>query len=696
MIQIYSPGNTDYGSNGDMTLFPESAIVHPILNGRWEVDMEHPIDDEDRWKYIEEDAVLKMPSFNGEQLFRIKKKHKTESGVTVLAEPIFMDAKDDCWLVNVRPTGKNGQEALNIMCAANSKYSGSSNIMRTSTAYYEYMNLVEAINSDEDNSFINRWGGEILFNNHKIIINDRVGADYGVQILYGKNIKKDGIEEDIDTRVVATRIYPKAYNGYKMSGTGFVDSPLINTYPTVKTRTITFSDVKMAEDEQENDRENGVIICNSQAELNTALTLRCNEQYAAGLDKPSVTLSINIVMLQNTVEYEGYKVLEAVSLGDTVHCKHSKLGIVTDARVIEMEYDAVLEKVVSVVLGDFEYNYFDDVDSAVNRIDGAIRPDGTLVAEQIKGIIDGMTTKLRAMKDIAQKQDVRAVLFEDLDPDSPTYGAMALGTAGFEIADKRTADGLDWEWTTFGTAQGFYATYLIAGFLSSRNWAENTTGFQLDLDHGTINSKNFRLDSNGVLRIYQAIIEGGRFTVNYTDSYGIPTPMFAVSEYGVGLGPGGSALSYYAGDAFMTLTNELRILTGKLTGYTADGKKGIEMNRTTLNFYSWSDTGNFVGAIGSIKKNSTGRVGLDMWCDYGDMLDLGVTLQGDPNTIYPIISIDGNNPNGPPWIKGTASGSPSFISGMAWTGDTLTRIDRLTMTIKNGLITGWSTESTYY
>ncbi|WP_334105254.1 hypothetical protein, partial [Muricomes intestini] len=129
MIQIYSPGNTDYGSNGDMTLFPESAIVHPILNGRWEVDMEHPIDDEDRWKYIEEDAVLKMPSFNGEQLFRIKKKHKTESGVTVLAEPIFMDAKDDCWLVNVRPTGKNGQEALNIMCAANSKYSGSSNIM---------------------------------------------------------------------------------------------------------------------------------------------------------------------------------------------------------------------------------------------------------------------------------------------------------------------------------------------------------------------------------------------------------------------------------------------------------------------------------------------------------------------------------------------------------------------------------------
>ena len=66
----------------------------------------------------------------------------------------------------------------------------------------------------------------------------------------------------------------------------------------------------------------------TQAELDTALKKKCQEQYDNGIDKPSVTISINMVALQNTEEYQDYKVLEEVSLGDTVHCKSSNLGIV--------------------------------------------------------------------------------------------------------------------------------------------------------------------------------------------------------------------------------------------------------------------------------------------------------------------------------------------------------------------------------
>ena len=85
-----------------------------------------------------------------------------------------------------------------------------------------------------------------------------------------------------------------------MPNNGYVDSPLRNSYPTSKCATITFEDVKMAEDDQEDDEENGVIICDTQAELNAALTQKCNEQYAAGLDKPKVTISADMVLLQNT------------------------------------------------------------------------------------------------------------------------------------------------------------------------------------------------------------------------------------------------------------------------------------------------------------------------------------------------------------------------------------------------------------
>lgn len=493
MIQLYRPDNTDYENNGDITPEPSSATVHTVLNGTWEAELDHPIDQKGKWKEIVEEAVIKMPSFNGNQLFRIKRIEKSDSGVTATLEPIFMDAMNDCFLVDVRPTGKNGQEALDIMTAPNSKYSASSNITKAATAYYQFKNLIEAINGDDENSFINRWGGEILFDNFQIIINDQVGNDYGVELRYGKNIPANGMSEDVDISSVITRIYPKAYNGYTMTDNGYVDSPLINNYPLVKTATITFSDVKMRADAQEDDEENGVIICDNQAELDAALTQRCNEQYTAGLDKPKVTISADMILLADTEQYKDYQVLETVSLGDTVHCINNHLGIVTDARVIELEYDSLQKKVSSVVLGDFQYNYFNNVSSSMNRIDGVVRPDGSLIAEKIAGFIDGAIASLRAQYNVAQKQDVMAILFENLDEDSPLYGAMGLGTQGLQISKTRDPDGRSWDWTTALTANGLIANIIVAGILSDRlgrnYWNLDTGEFSLSAQGFTIDGE---------------------------------------------------------------------------------------------------------------------------------------------------------------------------------------------------------------
>ena len=197
MIQIYSPENRDYTKNGNMTLFPTEATPKAELNGVWSATLTHPIDKDGRWKYIVEDAVVKMPSFNGDQLFRIISKKKEDSGVTAQMEPIFYDAISDCWLTDVRPTGKNGQEALELMLAPNAKYSARSDITKANTAYYQYVNFFEALNGDIDQSFIKRWGGEILYDNFTIIVNERVGGDYGVELRYGKNIPEDGLSEEM-------------------------------------------------------------------------------------------------------------------------------------------------------------------------------------------------------------------------------------------------------------------------------------------------------------------------------------------------------------------------------------------------------------------------------------------------------------------------------------------------------------------
>ena len=514
MIQIYKPSNTNYTSNGDMTLQPSEAEVQAKLNGTWQAELSHPIDADGRWKYIEDQAVLKMPSFNGEQLFRIVKKNKSDSGIEVTAEPIFLDAAGDCYLKDIRPTNVNGQQALNQMLAPNKKYSGKSDIALKTTAYYQNKNLIQALNGEEDNSFINRWGGEIIYDNFQVIINKRAGGDYGVQILYGKNIEKDGIKEEVDFSDVVTRIYPKAFNGYSLSGNGYVDSPIIGSYPTVKSSTITFEDVKMREDAREEDEANGIIVCDTQAELDTALKKKCQEQYDNGIDKPSVTISINMVALQNTEEYQDYKVLEEVSLGDTVHCKSSNLGIVTDARVTEIKYDPISKKVSSVKIGDVAADYFGRLSDSAVRVDNAIRPDGTVIGQQVEGLINMALAQLKLQSTVAKKVNVRAILLEDTDPNSPLYGAMCWGTQGFQIASERTEDGKDWKWSTFGTAKGFFANLIVAGTMlydrcrggtAEIGGINNTSGVLKILDEK--GKEIGRWDKDGV-KIYSGEING--------------------------------------------------------------------------------------------------------------------------------------------------------------------------------------------
>lgn len=515
MIQIYKPENTDYKHNGDMTLLPDEATIHVILNGEWTATLEHPIDSEGRWKYIVDNTVVKMPSFNGEQLFRVKNKEKKDSGVSVDLTPVFLDAKNDCFLVDIRPTDKNGQEALDLMTAPNARYTAKSDIKTVSTAYYQTMNLIEAINGNNDNSFVNRWGGEIIYDNYTATINERAGGDYGVQVLYGKNIVKDGFSETIDMTDVVTRIVPKSYNGYMIEGEEpWIDSPLIEKYPTVHYGVMTFEDVKMREDAGEDDEENGVTICDTQEQLETALRKKCEEQFENGADKPKVTIEANMELLQNTELYEDVKDLEKVSLGDTVHCNHSKLGIKSDARAIELEWDAIRNKLISVTLGEFQYNFLSDVSSVMSRVDQAIRSDGTLIGQQIAGIINGVQAQMRAQSSIAKKQEVRAILFEDLDPDSPTFGAMCLGTLGFEIAGERTEDGKGWKWSTFGTGKGFYADFIVAGTML----ADRIKGGTLELggeDNGNgiarvmdaTGKEIVRLDKDGVYAIGSYVCE---------------------------------------------------------------------------------------------------------------------------------------------------------------------------------------------
>lgn len=499
----------DYmASNGDMTITPSSCELETELNGSWELTLSHPLDKDERWKYIEENAVISCPTFVSEkQLFRINKVEKTDTEVQATAYPIFFDSADDLFLMDVRPTNQNGQQALNIMTSG-SKYYGESDIVKTGTAYFVRRNMMDAVNGEDSPSFIGTWGGEILYDNFKIIINERVGGDYGAEVRYGKNMS--GINYSVDMSDVVTRIVPVAYNGRTMSGSSpWVDSENISKYPKVYTREVKFDDVKLAEDVS-GDSEDGDIICQNQTQLDQALTEKCENMFSAGSDLPAVTIEVDMVDLENTEQYKDVKDLVKVSLGDSVYCRNSNLGITTTARVIKLSWDCIKNISNSMTLGDFEYDYFSELSSSLEAVSKVIGPGNTLIAERVNGVLNAINTQLRYQKNVAQKQDVRAILFEDTDPQSQTYGAMCLGTQGFQIADKRTTDGRDWDWTTAITAKGIVANAIVTGLLSDKSgnnyWDLDTGELQLT---GKFRSKSQNAWGTEYVEIKDAIISGG-------------------------------------------------------------------------------------------------------------------------------------------------------------------------------------------
>lgn len=495
MIEIYNANNTDFEMNGNITLVPESCIIDAELNGTWEMRLEHPIDEDGRWRYIVEGAVIAAPFLTSKkQLYRIYWKHKEITGISAKARPIFMDAAGEVFLDDVRPTTKNGQDALNIMVSGQTKYKAISNITNVSTAYYVRKNLIEAIQSDMDQAFIKRWGGEVYYDNYTIYVNGRIGFDNGMRVEIGLNC--ESVEAEIDMSNVTTRIVPTAYNGYGMTGASpWVDSPLINHYPAIYTKTIEFPEVKMREDASNSD-DDTVILCDTDEQRNAALKKKCQELFETGIDKPTTNYKVDLIDLSKTEEYKDLKNLETVGFGDTVHCKNQELDIETDGRIVRVSYDCIGEKNDSVEIGDFTYNYINDLEAALSRVDEAINQNGTVKAEKVMGIIDGVRAMMRAQATSAQPAAVRAMIFEDLNPKSPTHGALCLGTMGFQIAYERTADGREWDWRTFGTGKGFFADFIVAGTmladriragkLQSQDFVEGKSGFELDLDTGII------------------------------------------------------------------------------------------------------------------------------------------------------------------------------------------------------------------
>lgn len=497
MIQIYSPGNRNYNRNGDAVLHPSQCDVEMNLKGDWQLTLENPADE--NINLITKEAVIKCDTPIGkDQRFRIYDYEKSEDGVSAKARPVFFDAAKDAFILNKRPTNKTGKDALDILMEGTG-YTGETDIMDLNTAYYIRKNLIEALNGEDENSFINRWGGEPIYQNEHLIMNKKYGSDKGVKATFGNNLQS--ISETVNMEGVVTRIIPMAYNGYMLEGDKpWVDSPNIGKYEIIYTKVIEYSDAKLQEDVSDENEKGYADLTMLRAELKR----RAQQDFDNGIDLPAVTYEVEVADLENVIGYEDIKDLVKIGLGDDVTAENKRLGITTKNRCVGMVYDCILQENKSVRLGETQTDYFSQMASVQQKVNQSLTQTG-VKGEMIYGLIDLFKASMKATAENAVLQKEKAILFEDKVPGSPTYGAMALGTTGFMIAAKRLPDDSDWDWKTFGTGQGFLADLIVAGTmladrirggaLMSQNFEDGEAGFELDLNNGIIRAAQLIIKS---------------------------------------------------------------------------------------------------------------------------------------------------------------------------------------------------------
>lgn len=358
----------------DDIVYGDTCILTNEINAIYPLEMEVSIIDNDKWKDIDIEMLLKVPTSKGEQIFRIKEIVKGINSIKVYGKHVFFDLENN-FILDTNVVQKDGRGAINQILGAMSNnmintYYGDSDISIVNNSRLVRKNVVSALIGSDDNSFLNRWGGELEVDNFNFSMKERIGEDRDFQIRYRKNLT--GFEGNTNTYNLCTRIVPIGFDGIMLEGTKWVDSQYINNYPQIYTYEIKFDDIKVKENEDDEEGYNTLEearVALRQAAENYFITSKC--------DIPSFSANVNFETLKYTEEYKDLQILERVELGDDINVYIDKIDININSRVVKTRYNFFTKKYIEIEIGDVKPNLFKQIANLKNTID--------LVTEQLGG-----------------------------------------------------------------------------------------------------------------------------------------------------------------------------------------------------------------------------------------------------------------------------------------------------------------------
>lgn len=345
---IYESNIIDFTSRGlgalSDVILDTPPLVREKLNAEYSLEFDYPYDGRN-FDLIKEERIVKASTPQGPQPFRIYKIKKDLDYITVYANHIVYDLAGN-WIEDTFIRNKKGQEAIDQVlnkCIIAHKFKATSNISLAFNSRLVRKNPLEAIMGNEENSLINRAGGELKFDNYNISWTARRGKDRGFSIKYRKNLI--GLDFTTDFSSVITKIQPIGFDGLLLPEK-YVNSPLINKYAVIRTKEIKYEDVISKKISKEHEDA-----------MNHDVALRKLREYAKkefnnGIDKPQIDCTVNFVDLKQTEEYKNYEYLQDLQLGDDVYIMANAFGVNMKKRMTYYEWNVYNERYELITLNE--------------------------------------------------------------------------------------------------------------------------------------------------------------------------------------------------------------------------------------------------------------------------------------------------------------------------------------------------------
>lgn len=458
-----------YGILSDVV---SDSLITEELNGSYVLEFEYMKNGKFSEFLIEENII----KAHGEPFSIYSVKKDTDGKIKILAKHWVLNEWTKDFILDSAPTDLVAQSALNWIQERSINHS---NILITgdcdsmASARYVRKNMLDAI-FKEDNSILNRFGGELSYNKNNVTINKHRGNSAGITIRQGKNIT--GAEYYLDFSTVTTRLVPVGKDGLMLNNI-YVDSPIIDKYATPIIRKV---DVDTDSTEE--------------------LENYCNQLFESGIDKPTVSIKIDFIELSKTTEYKNYSSLETAHLGDTVIAYIPSLNLNISTRVVKVVYNDNLQRITSLELGSITQNI---ATSNVNferkmqkQIDLLVASDSSVLEEAKQNATDLINHPFGGHIYIDENSGNMYIMDTTDINTAQNIWRWGLGGLGF------SSTGINGPYGVAMTQDGkIVADYITAGVLSanvigsmnlnltSKNFSISSTNFTLSPD-GTMNAKN--------------------------------------------------------------------------------------------------------------------------------------------------------------------------------------------------------------